>query len=50
MEIDQPAPIEFGEVEGTSADVLEAVTPDRQSVLRVRRGDIREVGEKLLAH
>ncbi len=49
MEIDQPAPIEFGEVQGTFGDVLEAVTPDRRSVLRVRRSDIRTAGEKLLA-
>lgn len=49
MAIEQPAPIEFGEVQGTFGDVLEAATPDRQSVLRVRRSDIRSAGEKLLA-
>ena len=49
MEIEEPAPIEFGEVAGTFGDVLEAATSDRQSVLRVRRSDIRAAGEKLLA-
>lgn len=49
MPIDQPPSVEFGEVEGTFGDVLEAVTQDRQSVLRVRRSDIRSIGEKLLA-
>ena len=49
MAMEQPAPIEFGEVQGTFGDVLEAATPDRQSVLRVRRADIRAAGEKLLA-
>ncbi len=49
MENELPAPIEFGEVQGTFGDVLEAATPDRQSVLRVRRSDIRAAGEKLLA-
>lgn len=49
MAIERPAPIEFGEVEGTFGEVLEAATADRQSVLRVRRGDIRAAGGKLLA-
>ncbi|MOA27649.1 hypothetical protein D3C78_1485360 [compost metagenome] len=49
MPTDQPPSVEFGEVDGTFGDVLEAVTRDRQSVLRVRRSDIRSIGEKLPA-
>lgn len=49
MMIEQPPSIEFGEVHGTFGDVLEAATQDRQSVIRVRRSDIRLIGEKLIA-
>ena len=49
MTIELPPSIEFGQVQGTFGEVLEAATQDRQSMMRVRRGDIRLMGEKLLA-
>lgn len=48
MTIERPPSVEFGEVHGTFGEVLELVTLDRQSVMRVNRHDLLLIGETLL--